>query len=105
MENKPLTVGQRWERRTAGVAFAAISEHLQMMPHRMKSHRAARVFLKLLELLRHEFDDLVALQTDHVFVVLVPVDVFEVRAVRTVKNFAKDADFAQQHEAAVDRRF
>src|SRR5437870_1964857 len=93
---------QRRKRRTARVAFAAITEDLQMMPDGVKPHCAASVFLELLELLRHELDYFVALEADHVLVMLMPVHVLEVRAMRAVENFAQDADFAEQHEAAVD---
>ena len=99
-----MPVRERRKRSAAGMAVAAIAEDLQMMAYGMKTHRAAGIFLKLFELLRNEFDDFAALQTDHVFVMLMPVDVLEIRAMRTVKYFAQNTDFAEQHEASINCR-
>src|SRR5579862_7147461 len=87
------------------MAIAAVAEDLQVMAHRMKTHRAAGVVLQILKLVRNEFDDLAASQTDHVFVMLMTIDVLKVCAVWPVKNFTQNSDFTQQHETAVDGGF
>ena len=86
------------------MAFFAITEDLQVMPDRMKSHSAAGVFLQLFQFPGDELDDLAALEADHVFMVFMPVNMFVVRAMVAVKNFAQDADFTEQIQAAVNGR-
>ena len=61
--------------------------------------------LKRFELSRKEFDNLAALRTDHVIVVLMFVVMFVVCASVAEANFARKARFSEQFERAIDRSF
>ena len=58
--------------------------------------------LKSFQFSREKLDDLAALGTDHVVVVLMFVVVFVVRAPVAKANFAREAGFGQQLERAID---
>ena len=60
--------------------------------------------LQRFELLRIELDDLPALRTDHVVVMLMFVVVLVVSAVITKTNFTREARFREEFQRSVDGR-
>ena len=66
----------------------------------LRRHR----ILDRFELGRKELDDLAALRTDHVIVMLMFVVVFVVRAPVAEADFTRESGFCEQFERAIDGR-
>lgn len=68
----------------------------------LKTERLSHTFLKPLDLRRNKFNDVTALGTNHMIVVLVIVMMLKVRLVVTKTNLACEAGLGKEFESAVN---
>ena len=85
-------------------AISADADHAQQVLSQLKSVFRGHRILNSFQLGRIEFNDLSALRTDHVIVMLMLVVVLVMRATITEANLAREAGISQQSQRAIDRR-
>ena len=86
------------------LTVGANADNSQQMLRDFKAVLGGHGVLKSLQFSRKEFDDLAALGTDHVVVMLVFVVVFVVRASVAETNFTSEPRFSEQLKGAINRR-
>lgn len=86
------------------LAVGANPDHAQQMLCDFETMLGGHGVLKSFQFSRKELDDLAALGTDHVIVVLVFVVMFVVRASVAETNFARESGFGEQFERAINGR-
>ena len=84
------------------LAVGADADNAQHVLSNFKLVLRGHGILKRFELGRKELDNLAALRTDHVIVMLMFVVMFVVRAAVAEANFTRQARFGQQFQSAID---
>src|SRR6185295_17038510 len=85
-------------------AFVADADHAQQMLSDFKLMLGRHRVLNRFELGRKEFDNLAALRTDHMIVMLMFVIMFVVRTPVAETNLARESCFGEQFERTINCR-
>jgi len=87
---------------SGALALGADTDHAQQMLSDFEAMLGSHGVLKCFQFSRKELDDLAALRTDHVIVVLMFVVVFVVRASIAETHFAREPGLGQEFERSID---